>query len=102
MFCSVCGSTRNENSNFCESCGADCRKSDGNAANTSKPLTFKQYVERKTGSQDESFSSIAKRKKNDRFAATAKKGKKEEFVKVQYPGLLPTGALGHGAPPPPL
>ena len=101
MFCSACGNSQTESANFCEQCGADCRKTDSedlsgntnrancNKAASSVPLTFEQFIKKKNDTErfenvNESFCGMVKRKRDERFAAigSSKKKKKDEIVKV--------------------
>lgn len=107
MFCPICGRSLIENANFCEHCGAGCRRSESKSntssngqpseptsgsgpsnLNGNQPPTFKEYLERKCGAEDVSFASIRKRKVDDRFVQT-KKGKKDETVKVHVLPKIP-------------
>ena len=54
MFCPACGNPGGESANFCEKCGADCRR---NKPTPSKPPTFEQ------------FFAMAKKKREDRSVA---------------------------------
>lgn len=100
MFCKTCGCSRNESANFCENCGSafqicdtkrvsDSSLNSGTASpscsNGKQPLSFQEYMEKRLQpkSQDATFSSIKKRKSNERMSEdTKKKNKKHEVIKV--------------------
>ncbi len=90
MFCSHCGQEKDKNANLCQSCGASVseNKSSPSSSTSQQPLSFKEYLEKKSeaggssSSADTSaFKNIKKRKKNERLSQI-KKDKKEEIVKV--------------------
>ena len=93
MFCSHCGQEKDKNANFCKSCGASVseNKSSPSSSTSQQPLSFKEYLEKKSeaggssssaGSVDTSaFKNIKKRKKNERLSQI-KQEKKDEIVKV--------------------
>ena len=63
MFCSECGSSRNENSNFCESCGADCRKSDEMQQIRANPLRLNNMLKGKLVVRMSHFRALRKEKR---------------------------------------
>ena len=98
MYCPTCGNLRNTDGNFCERCGVHFRisvesaqptssqstkssSSAGSSTSVKIPVKFNKFMLNKC--REEEFTSIQKRKRDDRFVKT-KRGKKEETVKVFY------------------
>lgn len=101
MFCQTCGSSHNESAKFCETCGTAFQSrntkslsnsniqqstcADPSCSNGKQPLSFQDYMESRliSPSQDVTFTSIQKRKTNERISeGTKMKAKKDEIVKV--------------------
>ena len=95
MFCQTCGSSLNQSANFCETCGAafnSCNtehRSNSNVQqstsagptcpNGKQPLSFRDYMESRLMLQNQGveFTSIQKRKTNERISESSKKKTKK-------------------------
>jgi hypothetical protein len=98
MFCQSCGSSCNESANFCITCGRALNdssskhhafnstnaKSTTSGPSTSQPMSFKAYMESRLSSQDQdaSFTTIKKRKTEERTQCIKKKTPKSDIVQV--------------------